>query len=61
MTNTGLGGRGGVHGLVLKGAKHAWAPPEIAALPVVRLTFAPRRAPPLPHPDEPVTPPDPEE
>ncbi|GAA0421847.1 SDR family NAD(P)-dependent oxidoreductase [Streptomyces luteireticuli] len=45
VTNTGLGDRGGVRGLVLKGVKRAWAPPEIAALPVVRLTFAPADGP----------------
>ncbi|MBH1938001.1 SDR family NAD(P)-dependent oxidoreductase [Streptomyces sp. AV19] len=45
VVNTALGAGGGLRGLVLKGIKRAWAPPEIAALPVVRLTFAPADGP----------------
>ncbi|WP_078870944.1 SDR family NAD(P)-dependent oxidoreductase [Streptomyces caatingaensis] len=46
VANTSLGDGGrGLRGLVLKGIKRAWAPPEIAALPVVRLTFAPADGP----------------
>lgn len=47
VANTSLGDSGGrsLRGLVLKGIKRAWAPPEIAALPVVRLTFAPADGP----------------